>query len=225
MSNFFLKHFHPSVSLVNLKEKPLEKGLLYLTEFFRHFGIDDEEKISQALKLFEPRIYRKNSWFLREGDTSDGIGFIVNGAVEAFYTQNKRHQILLLLMEEDFFTDLRSFLHREPTRLNMRFREDTIVLEISHENFAGFILQNKPFADMFMKVMVDIMSSINEHNQLLKLPTRSRFEYLLEMKPQVFNRFLLQDIASFIGVKQETLSRARKHFSRQKNNNLEASSS
>ncbi|MDF2381050.1 Crp/Fnr family transcriptional regulator [Nostoc ellipsosporum NOK] len=223
MSILFRKHFHPTISLANIKEKPVENGLLYLTEFFRHFGIHEEEKIQQALQLFEPRIYRKSSWFLREGDTADRIGFIVNGAVEAFYKQHNRHQILLLLMEEDFFTDLRSFLHREPTRLNMRFREDTIVLEISHENFAGFILQNKPFADMFMKVMVDIMSTINEHNQLLKLPTRSRFEYLLKMKPEVFNRFLLQDIASFIGVKQETLSRARRYFSRKKSNDVETS--
>ncbi|GEM_PF-1465815 len=224
MSFLFRKHFHSSVSLATLKEKPVENGLLYLNEFFRHFGIDDEEKIQQALALFETRIYRKNSWFLREGDTADRIGFIVNGAVEAFYTQDNKHQVLLLLMEEDFFTDLRSFLHRAPTRLNMRFREDTIVLEISHENFADFILENKPFADMFMKVMVDIMSGINEHNQLLKLPTRSRFEYLLKMKPEVFNRFLLQDIASFIGVKQETLSRARRYFSRQKSTDAEAPS-
>jgi len=66
------------------------------------------------------------------------------------------------------------------------------------------------------------MSSINEHNQLLKLPTRSRFEYLMKMKPEVFNRFLLQDVASFIGVKQETLSRARRYFSRQKSTDVEA---
>jgi len=212
MANFFLKDFRPTVNLSSIKEKPIEHAQQYLREFFQHFGVSDEDLITKAISLFSARIYRKNSLFLTEGEVSTHIGFIVNGAVEAFYTDNNRMQVLLLLMEEDFIADIRSFLYQQPSRINLRFTEDSITLEINHADFLDFIQANKQFAELLQKVMADVMGAIMQHNLLLKLPARSRYEHLLANKPEIFNRFLLQDIASFIGVKQETLSRARGRY-------------
>jgi CRP-like cAMP-binding protein len=215
MANFFVKNFTPSVRLSSIQEQPIENGQKYLTELFQHYGVTDTKKITTAISYFKPRIYKKNTFFLKQSETSTKLGFIIYGAVEAFYLEDDgKSNIVMLLTEEDFFTDLRSFLHQQPSSLNMRFTEDTIAMEVSYEDFSNFIQTNLDFSRAFMKIMVNVISAVNEHNMLLKMPTKNKYEYLLKMKPEVFNRFLLQHVASFLGVKQETLSRIRSSYKR-----------
>ncbi len=212
MGNFFMPDFVPSVKLGEIKEKPIENGLQYLTDFFNYFGIVDKEEVGEAIAIFHPKIFKKGSYYLRPGQVCDRIGLITHGAVEAFYRENNKDHILLLLLEEDFFTDLRSFIHQKQSSLYLQFTEDSIVLEVTHADFKDIIQKHPVFAEMFMKIMSNVLGAINAHNLLLKLPTKSRYEQMLKKKPQIFNRFLLQDIASFLGIKQETLSRARSNY-------------
>lgn len=212
MSNFFLQDFKPSISLKEIKERPIEAGILYLKELLASLGVKDDVKIAEAIHYFTPRIYRKDSYFLTAGTVSDKIGFIIHGAMKVFYKEDTDTRVLLLLTEEDFPTDLRSFFHKQPTKLNYLFTEDSILLEINHADFMLFIGENKEFAEAFIKVISNVVTSINMHNLLLKLPAKNRYESMLKEKPQIFNRFLLQDIASFMGIKQETLSRARSQY-------------
>lgn len=215
MANFFVRNFNPSIRLSTIQDQPIENGQKYLTELFKHYGVTDSKKITTAISYFKPRIYKKNTYFLQQNEVSTKLGFIIYGAVEAFYVEeNGRNNIVMLLTEEDFFTDLRSFLHQQPSSLNMKFTEDTIALEVSFEDFSNFIQTNLDFSRAFMKIMVNVISAVNEHNMLLKMPTKNKYEYLLKMKPEVFNRFLLQHVASFLGVKQETLSRIRSSYKR-----------
>lgn len=215
MANFFVRNFAPSIRLSGIQEQPIENGQKYLTELFKHYGVTDSKKIATAISYFKPRIYKKNTYFLQQNEISTKLGFIIYGAVEAFYLEDDgKNNIVMLLTEEDFFTDLRSFLHQQPSSLNMKFTEDTIALEVSYEDFSNFIQTNLDFSRAFMKIMVNVISAVNEHNMLLKMPTKNKYEYLLKMKPEVFNRFLLQNVASFLGVKQETLSRIRSSYKR-----------
>ena len=209
MSNFFLKDFNPSVKLVDIQEKPFENGQQILREIFHHLGISDKEKVSKAVSLFTPAIYKKGQSYLKEGETAGRIGFIIKGAVEILKEEKDKQQVLFFLTEEDFFTDLKSFLHQQPSKLNICFAELTFVLEIAHTDFRQFVIDNPEFGDMFMKIMSSVTAAVTKLNITLKLPTKNRYEKLMKLQPQLFNRFLLQDIASYLGVKQETLSRIR----------------
>lgn len=209
MSNFFLKDFNPSVKLVDIQEKPFENGQQILREIFYHLGIKDIEKVNKAVQLFTPAIYKKGQSYLREGETADRIGFIIKGAVEILLGEKDKQQVLFFLTEEDFFADLKSFLHQQPSKLTICFAELTFVLEIAHKDFRQFVIEHPEFGNMFMQIMSSVTAAVTKLNITLKLPTKNRYEKLMKLQPQLFNRFLLQDIASYLGVKQETLSRIR----------------
>ncbi|HRX93994.1 MAG TPA: Crp/Fnr family transcriptional regulator [Chitinophagaceae bacterium] len=217
MGSLFFKDFEPSIRLWNIKEKPFEHGQQFIREIFLHMQITDEKKISEAIAHFKPNIYKKGDHFFSEGETCDKIGFIIKGGVEIYMEENGRQQILFFLTEEDFFTDLKSFLHQKPSRLNIEFIETSIVLEVDHIDFRNFIAVNPEFGTVFMRVMSYVTAAVTNMNMTLKLPGRTRYEKLLELQPQLFNRFLLQDIASFLGVKQETLSRIRNQLKNETN--------
>lgn len=209
MLNIFFKDFRPTIDLGRITEKPFENGQQYLREFFGYMQINDPDKIEQAVQLFTPAIYKKGELFLSKGKTSDRVGFVVKGGVEIFIEEEEKQQILLFLTEEHFFADLKSFLHQQPSKLNIKFAELSIVMEVNHNDFKSFIAENPEFSTMVMRIMSNVTAAITNFNMTLKLPGRTRYEKLLHLQPQLFNRFLLQDIASFLGVKQETLSRIR----------------
>ncbi len=212
MSNFFLKDFIPSFPLTLVTERPIQHGQVYLGEFFNHLGIHDEEKIREAVQLFKPSIYKKGQMFLEGNQVADRIGFIIKGSVELFYVDHSKKQVLFCFTEEDFFTDLKSYLYQIPTKLNIEFIENSIVLEISHSDFKQFLAANPEFGEMFIKIMTNVITTINQHNLMLKMPTKGRYSKLLRLRPHLLNKFPLRTIASFLGVKQETLSRIRGQF-------------
>lgn len=209
MTNIFFKDFRPTIELGRIKEKPFENGQQYLREFFRYMQINDPDKIEQAVQLFTPAIYKKGEFFLSKGKVSDKIGFIIKGGVEIFIEEEEKQQILFFLTEEHFFADLKSFLHQQPSKLNIEFAEMSIVMEVTQSDFKNFIAQHPEFGTLVMRIMSNVTAAITNFNMTLKLPGKTRYEKLLQLQPQLFNRFLLQDIASFLGVKQETLSRIR----------------
>lgn len=215
MSSLFFKDFEPSKRLWEIREKPFEHGQEFIREIFRHMQINDEEKISQAITHFKPNIYKKGDHFVTDGEICDKIGFIIKGGVEIYLQAQEKQQILFFLTEEDFFTDLKSFLHQKPSRLNIEFIETSIVLEVGHHDFKSFIAAHPEFGTVFMRVMSYVTAAVTNMNITLKLPGKSRYEKLLKLQPQLFNRFLLQDIASFLGVKQETLSRIRNQLKKE----------
>lgn len=219
MSNIFFKDFRPSFNLWSIKEKPFENGQQYLKEFFRYMQIENEIKIEEAISLFKPAIYKKGHLFLSDGEISDKIGFMVKGAVEIFMDEKDKQQVLFFLTEEHFFTDLKSFLHQQPTKLNIQACEQCIVMEICYADFREFIVANPEFGTMFMRIMSNVTAAVTNLNMTLKLPSKNRYQKLLKLQPQLFNRFLLQDIASFLGVKKETLSRIRSQL---KNGDIDA---
>lgn len=212
MSNFFLKDFIPSFPLSLVNERPIQHGQMYLNEFFRHLGIQNEEKIREAVNLFKPSIYKKGQAFLEKDQVADRIGFLIKGSVELFCIDHAKEQVLFCFAEEDFFTDLKSFLYQVPTKINIEFAENSIVLEVSHEDFKRFLAANPEFSEMFIKIMTNVIATINQHNLMLKMPTKGRYIQLLKLRPHLLNKFPLRTIASFLGVKQETLSRIRGQF-------------
>lgn len=212
MSNFFLKDFKPSFPLSQIVEKPIQHGQIYLTDFFNHLGITNEKKIREAVELFKPSIYKKGQLFLQQEQVAGHIGLILKGSVELFYTDQDRQQVLFCFTEEDFFTDLKSFLYQVPSKINIEFVENSIVLEVSHEDFKKFLSANPEFGEMFIKIMTNVITTINQHNLMLKMPTKGRYSKLLRLRPHLLNKFPLRTIASFLGVKQETLSRIRGQF-------------
>ena len=71
MGSFFLNDFIPTITLNDIRSNPIENGRRYLSEFFTYFGITDKEKIKEAVNLFEPRVYKKETHFLKMGETAE----------------------------------------------------------------------------------------------------------------------------------------------------------
>ncbi len=118
--------------------------------------------------------------------------------------------IIQFAAENWWMIDIGSFHKRKPSQLNIDALEDTMVLQISYDNLIALYTQATRF-DRIFRVLIE-NSYVTLQNRLLQTissTAEERFNSFMEMYPHLSSRLPQTQIASFLGITPEFLSRLR----------------
>ena len=161
--------------------------------------------------------YKKNDFFVQQGQNHGHAGFIQKGGFRYLgYTSNGKEQIVGYSFEKDFVVDYGSFQIQKNAIVDVQAIKNSIVLCLSHDILNDFYKHHikNIRAQLAEKLLEDI------YERLVSLYCNSpkeRYLKLVEQYPDILNLVTLKEIASFIKVAPETLSRIRKKLSLAKN--------
>jgi len=181
-----------------------------LSYFDRILPLDKEEKELIATK-FHPRLYRKRQYVLQEGDTCAHLYFVVRGCLRMYKIdpQGNTH-ILQFATENNWINDLGSFHSTSPSTLNIDVLEDTVVLQISRDDLVTVYLQAPKFNRIFRVLLENSYVRLQERLlQNISSTAEERYQSFLEVYPHLVNRLSQVQIASYLGITPEFLSRLR----------------
>ncbi len=168
-----------------------------LNYFQQVMPLNDEEK-QLVSALFKPRLYRKRQYVLQEGDVCNHFNFIVRGCLRMYKIDDKGHtHILQFAAEHGWLSDIGSFHERKPSDLNIDALEESMVLQISHENLL-FLYTHAPKFDRIFRVLIE-NSFVSLQKRLLQnisSTAESRYLSFLESYSQLSNRLPQTQIAS-----------------------------
>ena len=188
-------------------ESSIDPLLIY---FDRLIPLDKDEK-ELVSTLFHPRLFRKRQFVLQEGDPCTQFYFIVRGCLRMYKIDEKGNTHILQFAAENYWiNDLGSFHGLKPSALNIDALEDTVVLQISRDDLISLYLQAPKF-DRIFRVLLE-NSFIRLQDRLLQnisSTAEERYQSFLEQYPQLVNRLSQIQIASFLGITPEFLSRLR----------------
>lgn len=184
-----------------------------------YLNMEDIKGIRELfLKKGKVREYKKNAFFVRQGDLDQTAGFIIEGAFRYLgYTSEEREQIVGYSFKDDFVVDYASFQNRTPSVIDAQAVNDSKVLVLTYKDLNDYyatydcINLRSRLAEVFL---ADI------YNRLLSLYCDSpeeRYQKLLDHYPNMLNQVSLKEIASFVKVTPETLSRIRRKVTRTHN--------
>lgn len=186
-----------------------------LAYFDKLIPLNVEEKELVRAK-FHPRLFRKRQYLLQEGDICTQLYFVVRGCVRLYKTaEDGNIHILQFAAENNWVNDLGSFHQVIRSALNIDALEDTVVLQISHDNLISLYLQSPKF-DRIFRVLLE-NSYIRLQQRLLQnisSTAEERYHTFLEIYPYLMNRLSQVQIASFLGITPEFLSRLRNRLSK-----------
>lgn len=155
--------------------------------------------------------YKKGSFFLSRGDTSLYAGYVRRGAFRHMdYMPNGEEQVVGYSFEGDLVSDYISFQNRGASLVDIQAVQDSVVLTLTYQQVNDFY-SNYKIADYRAKVAEYHMAHL--YGQLLSLycdTPEEKYLNLLERYPKVLDLINLKEVASYIGVTQETMSRIRK---------------
>lgn len=191
----------------NLSHSSTEPLLEHLA---KTFSLNEAEQ-EQVKAKFHSRLYRKKQYVLQEGDVCNQMNFIVRGCLRSYKIDEKGNiYILQFATENNWINDLGSFHRIKPSALNIDALEDTVVLQISHDDFIS-LYQNAPKFDHIFRIIIE-NGFIHLQERLLhniSSTAEERYQSFLELYPHLTNRLSQVQIASFLGVTPEFLSRLR----------------
>jgi CRP-like cAMP-binding protein len=174
----------------------------------------DLEKYSGSFKkeledLFELKEFVKGEHLYRQGEVCRHLFYIKKGLVRVYYYSDKGKEVTVWFSSEDtLITAIDSFYCHKPTRDNCEVLEDTLVYKIAYHELDTLLDKKKAHITFFIlyeiaRKMAELMDSIRFQS------AKERYRSLIEKYPSILQRVSLGQVASYLGITQETLSRIR----------------
>ncbi|HNP77076.1 MAG: Crp/Fnr family transcriptional regulator [Cyclobacteriaceae bacterium] len=190
---------------------------LLLNSVRSKIAISDEE-LKKLLTFFFPRKIRKRQYVLNAGDVCQHLTFVESGLLRSFYADDKANEHVVQFASEGWWiTDMGSFFSGEPAMYNIEALEDTEMLVLprtSHDMMMDAI----PAMERYFRLLLQnsLVASQKRLIRSMKDPAESRYLTLINDYHDIANRAPLHDVASYLGITPETLSRIRRQLSQRK---------
>ena len=196
----------------NLPQASIEPLLNYFDQLI---PLSKEEKELVTSK-FHPRLYRKRQYVLQEGDICTQFYFVLRGSLRMYKIDDQGSTHILQFATENWWiNDLGSFDGVSPSALNIDALEDTVVLQISRDDLISLYKQAPKFDRIFRVLLENSFVRLLERLlQNISSTAEERYQSFLEVYPHLINRLSQIQIASFLGLTPEFVSRLRNRLSK-----------
>ncbi len=196
-------------------KSPIEQMDNRLINYFRKITRLTTEEIAVLTESMTLKHFRKGEYLLREGQVNNDTYFLLEGLVREFKMMEGNDVTTNFFTEEQWIISLDGFGEKKPSRYNLVCMENT-VLVVGNEKKAQELFAQFP---NFETVSRRIMETVFEERQHLMTSyitdtAEQRYLHLLKTRPDIFQRVPQYDIATYIGVKPESLSRIRRKLYR-----------
>lgn len=186
---------------------------ILLKSFDNFFTLDSKEK-EEVARLFKNRTYKRRSLLLNEGDICNHYTFVVKGCFRMYAVDEKgKEHNLQFATENKWIMDFHSFYERKPSKLYLEAVELSEVLQITNEDLLYLYTHYHKF-DRNFRIIIE-RKYIDFQNRILEtisVPAEERYENFMKQYPDLIQRLPNTQIASYLGITPEFLSKIRKQI-------------
>src|ERR1700722_9334630 len=162
-------------------------------------------KLNSILKATD---FKKKTLLLKEGQVSNNMYFIESGLIRIYYLKEGKEICSGLLCEGGIVTSVKSFFKREKSDEYIEALEDTKVQFITYDELEMLYRDFPEFNIVGRILITEYYVLSEERNYLLRKQTaQEKFQYFLKRFGHLNSRVPRKDIASYLGINLETLSR------------------
>lgn len=181
----------------------------------KYISITEEEKNALlALDLFHT--LNKGTVLLKEGEKSQNSYFVLKGCIRTYYLIDGEEKTTAFYTEMDVLTP-HCVISKTPSDYFISCVEDCILL-VSNTDM-GIEINNKfPKFDIMCRLLSEELLAKQQinFNEFKTSSPEQRYLNLLEKRPDLIQRIPQNQLASFLGIKPQSLSRLRARIFKKK---------
>lgn len=190
---------------------------MILSNIAKHIKLEKKE-IEYFTSLLLHKKIRKRQYLLQAGDVCKYEHFVIKGCLRAYYVDENGFDYIVQFAIEDWWTgDMASFLTQSPATLNIDALEDSEVLMIEKKDIDQLFVKVPKF-ERFFRILMQNAFVAQQQRILLNLSKTADERYLLfrQKYPLLEKRLPQHQIAAYLGITPEFLSKIRKNAMKRK---------
>jgi CRP-like cAMP-binding protein len=184
-----------------------------LFDFFSNYIIlsEEEKEGIRSLDLFTS--VKKGTFLLSEGETSDKAYFVLKGCVRFFYIIDGEEKTT------DFYTEMEAInpqcvVDKQPSKYYLACVEDSIV-SVSTTDMEQSMFEKFPRFESLCRLFSEhqLAKQQTSFDEFKTSSPEQRYIRLMETRPDLFQRVPQHQLASYLGITPQSLSRMRNRIS------------
>lgn len=184
-----------------------------LRGFIKQFGMLTDEEVSMIVDNANIKSFKKGTIILREGQVAKECYFVLKGLVREYYIKDGEERSTNFFTEMEPVNSFTSHTAAKPSRHFLVCAEDC-VLTVGNDSLEQEMCRRIPRLESIIRQEVENNTGkFQDHiaNFITSSP-EERYMTLMEERPDLLNRVPQHQIASYLGVTPESLSRIRKRL-------------
>lgn len=171
-------------------------------------------EFEEFLTFTKTIVVNKNEHFLNEGKVANYIAFVISGGLYSYTIDEKgKKNVLQIALEDYWISDLNSFFSREPSQLNIETITKTKLIIINKDDFEKSC-NTIPAFNHFQRILIQnaYIATLQRVSTLTSKSAPQRYLELITKHPEIIKKVPQLLIASYLGIKPQSLSRIRKRL-------------
>ncbi len=223
-SDYITKPFEESELLSAVASRLKRKGIMESeghksSEMLKKLRI---EEIENAFKQKDRMDYKSGATIYCEGNISNHIFYILHGEVKTYKINQEGKELITEIYSDKTFFGFTSFLSNEPYIENAEAIKNTLIIRIQKNELLQLIKSNPQLGLNFMDLLSNDLAHIKDHLIHLAYDSvrRKTADAILQLHEKGGGQNSIEitrsDLASFLGIAKETLTRTLTDFKDEK---------
>jgi CRP-like cAMP-binding protein len=183
-----------------------------LLKNIRQFISLNEQEMQSLMSCFERVELKRNESFLKMHEVCKQVAYVEKGALVYLRADAEGQELAVdFAFENDWVTYYYSLLTGKPADMEIKAQEDTVLMTLSKTKLYE-LYERIPRIERIGRMLAEksFIELAERTHSLQSRPAAERYEDLLQSKPHILERIPQYYIASYLGIKPQSLSRLRK---------------
>jgi CRP-like cAMP-binding protein len=165
--------------------------------------------------ILSVKAFKKGEYSVEEGKVCRHIDFIYKGSFRSFSNKDGEDITTGLYLEGICLTNMKSLTTLTPSHIYLQALEEATTARLYKEDLIGLYEKSAELQSLGRAILEGMIIEENEWKEMYTLyDPEERYKFLMQKSPEIIQRISLQYVASFLGIRRETLSRIRNRSSR-----------
>jgi CRP/FNR family transcriptional regulator len=173
-----------------------------------------KDNFERFLSLFKPVFLKKGEHHYQAGIVPKYSSFILKGCFRQYLIDDQGSEQIVQFYDESMWVgEVESMINHTPTNMNLQALEDSILLCITGDDMCN-AMEHTPWLQHYT-----ILKNFSDNAKIREETSRNKmtspedlYLEILKQRPSLILRVPQKYIASFLGIRKETLSRIRKRI-------------